>query len=107
MVEGVQTARRAVGHRQPQTIILDLGVAAVHPIVFGRVTKVVVVQDCIVHACERVGLVFADGLGRAAVERVRFKRVATSQAVGSYTTLSTLKIICQDMRELRGMVCSL
>lgn len=107
MIEGVQTARRAVGHRQPQTFILDLGVAAVHPIVFGGVTKVVVVQDRIVHVRKRVGLILADWLGRAAVERVRFKRVATSQAVGSYTTLSALKMICQNMCELRGMVCLL
>ena len=89
VVERIETARGAVWHGQPQTVVLDLRITTIHPVIFGRVPQIMIVQNSIIQASERVGLVLADRLGRAAVQGERLQRVAASQTVGSYTTLST------------------
>lgn len=83
VVIGDKSAPGIVGHPHEEITVLDLRVAAVHPILCRRITQVLGVRDEIVQAIPGVLLIEADGLGGAGVERVGIERVTAAQTVSA------------------------
>lgn len=80
-------------HSHDQIAIFGLNLSTVGPVGSAGVTQVLVLGDSIVEVVPGVSLALTDGHRRAGIEGERGQRVATTEAVGTSTTLTIFWII--------------